>query len=150
MRYKRSRDEMKHIRRMVESGGKCKIITFIYDILYHGGDNVNNIEAIRNLFSDGYCYYFAKILQDAFPGGQICIAYPYGHIVYIYDGVPYDIDGISSAEFEEYIPIDQLGDAINDFRHIYGLSYNISKEEIKSIGEKWKKCNTPVYIKERG
>ena len=81
-------------------------------------------EALRHTFRAGYCYYFAKILEDAFPGGEICQAYPYGHIVYVYDGIPYDINGICDYDVsdEDFIPISKID--INDFKHN-------EKEEIK-------------------
>lgn len=146
MKSRRSKEELTQIRKGVEAGGKCKILTFIYDILYHGGVNYGSMEIIHRLFADGYCYYFAKMLEDAFPGGQICIAYPFGHILYVYEGVPYDIDGISSSEYEELIPIEFLGEAINDFRHIYQQDYKITKEEIDAIGKKWKEHHQPIKL----
>jgi hypothetical protein len=133
----RCQEEIDFINQFVNLKGDEKVITFIADILFHNGNDIEKSNVISNLFSNGYCYYFAKILQDAFPGGEICICYPYGHIVYIYNNIAYDIDGISSAEYEMYIPISRLGEAINDFRHIEGKSYNISKEEIEKIKEDW-------------
>lgn len=34
---------------------------------------------VQQLFENGFCYYFAKILKDAFPGGELCIPWPIGH-----------------------------------------------------------------------
>ncbi len=68
------------------------------------------------LFSKGYCYYFALMLNDAFPGGQICWAAPHDHIVYLYDSVPYDIDGICDKECS-FLPVDMLGDVLECYRH---------------------------------
>lgn len=89
------------------------------------------------------------MLEDAFPGGKICIAYPFGHILYVYNGVPYDIDGISVSEYEELIPIEFLGEAINDFRHIYRQNYKITKDEIDAIGVAWKEQYQPIELKRR-
>lgn len=102
--------------------GDKNILSFIGKILYHSG--VENLQVIYDLFIQGYCYYFAKILEDAFPGGEICQAYPYGHIVYVYDGIPYDINGICDYDVsdEDFIPISKID--INDFKHN-------EKEEIK-------------------
>lgn len=36
-----------------------------------------SVETIRSLFEAGYCYYFAKMLEDAFPGGVACLCYPF-------------------------------------------------------------------------
>lgn len=135
------------IKKQCKYGVNKTIITFIADVLFHNTPGVtdeNSIESIRSLFASGYCYYFAKMLQDAFPGGKICICYPYGHIVYIYDDVAYDIDGVSTAEYEMYIPAEQFGEAINDFRHIQGKDYGITKEELTSIGDNWKKYHQPI------
>ena len=97
------------------SKGDKKILRFIGKILYHSG--AENLQVIYDLFIQGYCYYFAKILKDAFPGGKICQAYPYGHIVYVYDGIPYDINGICDYDVsdEDFIPISKIN--INDFKH---------------------------------
>lgn len=54
-------------------------------------------EIIQQLFENGYCYYFAKILKDVFPGGELCIPWPIGHFVYKYNDKYWDISG-------EYIP----------------------------------------------
>lgn len=137
----RLQEELDFINEQVSLGGKKEVLTFIADILFHSGNDFDKTETIRSLFANGYCYYFSKMLQDAFPGGKICLCYPYGHIAYIYDSVAYDIDGISSAETDMYIPIEELGEAINDFRHIEGKEYLTTKEEVISIGENWKKKN---------
>ncbi len=90
------------------------VLTFIGNILYHNG--VDNADTIVTLFSCGYCYYFAKMLQDGFPGGEICQASPYPHIVYVLDGIPYDIQGLCDLEYDELIPIEKLDD-LESFRH---------------------------------
>jgi hypothetical protein len=47
----------------------------------------------QRLFENGFCYYFAKILQDAFPGGELYIPWPIGHFVYKYNDAYWDISG---------------------------------------------------------
>lgn len=143
-------NKLKWIKQQTEDGADEAIITFISNILFHHVANVedsNSIESIRSLFADGYCYYFAKMLQDAFPGGRICFCYPYGHIVYIYNQIAYDIDGISTAEYELYIPIEQFGEAINDFRHIEGNDYCITKEELIAVADNWQTYHKPIIVK---
>lgn len=58
-------------------GGDPKVIEFISDVLFHGVLRVttnDSVETIRSLFEAGYCYYFAKMLEDAFPGGsRVCV-----------------------------------------------------------------------------
>lgn len=105
----------------IHEGGDKRVIKFISEVLFHGAPEINPedaVESVRNLFEDGYCYYFARMLEDAFPGGVACLCYPFGHIVYIYEGIAYDINGISNSEHEYYIPISELGKAIDSFRHV--------------------------------
>ena len=44
-------------------------------------DKLNEKAARNSCF-----YYFAKILQAAYPGGQVCLALPKKHFVYKYAG----------------------------------------------------------------
>lgn len=74
-------------------------------------------EKIENLFSDGYCYYFAKMLQLAYPGGCICKPWPIGHFIYAYKDKYYDIRG-------EYVPTEHECECIIPFI----LPYFINEE----------------------
>lgn len=132
----------------IEMGGDPKVIGFISDILFHGTGGVSaedSIETIRNLFEAGYCYYMANMLKDAFPGGDICLCYPYGHIIYAYEGVAYDINGVSDAEYEMYIPAKIAGQVLFDFRHIPGMDYGATEDEIEALAEKCRRHNCEVY-----
>jgi len=93
---------------------KREIITFIADILYHGEDN----DSIRKLFTAGYCYYFAKILEDAF-GGEVCWHKEYSHIVWRDEnGCCYDIEGVFyDYEDDTIVPVSVLEDKLEFFRH---------------------------------
>ena len=51
-------------------------------------DKLNEKAARNSCF-----YYFAKILQAAYPGGQVCLAFPKKHFVYKYAGQVWDIEG---------------------------------------------------------
>lgn len=98
-----------------------EVLSFIESFsLSNGIDNYN--KAIYPLFASGYCYYFAKILEEAFKGykkGKLCLCCPYGHIVWMYNNVPYDISGVSDAESNLYIPLDYLSEQdILNFKHI--------------------------------
>lgn len=93
------------------------VITFIANFLYA---DKKGSETVYNLFAAGYCYYFAKILQEAFNRGEICWHRNHGHIVWRdTDGIAYDIGGV----FEDYneadlLPAEEsLGDMIVDFKH---------------------------------
>lgn len=138
------------IEQRIKMGGDQPVIQFISDILFHGAVGVSAedaIETTRNLFEAGYCYYMAEMLEDAFPGGQECLCYPYGHIVYVYEGVAYDINGVSDAEHEMYIPITELGNSVNNFRHIPipELNHDITEDEIYEIGIRCKKNGNFVH-----
>lgn len=50
--------------------------------------------------------------------------------MYVKNQIPYDVEGVYEGEAEMFIPISRLGDAINDFRHIDGVWYNITNQEI--------------------
>lgn len=59
----------------------------------------NIIEFIKRRFKtdckwlDGNCYYFALILKDRFPGGEIYYDVIYGHFVYGINGQYFDWSG---------------------------------------------------------
>lgn len=93
------------------------VITFISKFLYA---DERGIEAVYSLFSSGYCYYFAKLLQDAFNRGEICWHRNHSHIVWRDDdGIAYDIGGIFYDYNEgDLLPVNKsLGDMIVEFKH---------------------------------
>ena len=63
-----------------------EILEFIKDFR---GDNLNIpedskdkvVEFTVNKYTNGYCYYFAKILQAAFQRGEVVILAPHSHFV---------------------------------------------------------------------
>lgn len=135
------------VRDNVNFCGDLRIIEFIGGILFHGAAGisaVDSIETVRSLFENGYCYYFAKMLEEAFPGGTICVCYPYGHVVYVLDGVAYDIVGVSSAEYEMYIPISEFGPYKTDFMHVPNIDAVITEQQLVSIGENARRLQTYV------
>lgn len=116
----------------VECGGDKSIVEFIANFRFFAVRDVEYVqssETIRSLYENGYCYYFAKILEEAFPGGTICLCYPYGHIVYIYQEVAYDIGGVSDAENEYYVPISVVGKVTQIFKHVPGPTVIITEPE---------------------
>lgn len=46
----------------------------------------------------------------------MCLASPFGHIVYVQDDIPYDIDGVYDGEAIEFVPVDKID--LEGFRHI--------------------------------
>lgn len=97
-------------------------------------------ECVRHLFRSGYCYYFAKILAAAYPGGNVCLAYPFGHFVYYYNGKAYDIEGEYDGEAEAFVPEEFMTkDMLLDFMHLPNNPGSApSKEEIEEWYEKVK------------
>lgn len=125
-----------------------RIVSFIGQILFQQSSHIDeSTNTIRNLFSNGYCYYFAKILEDAFPGGELCICYPVNHIVYVYEGVAYDINGISNALCECCIPVKEFGRGVDDFRHIPDQEYNMPDNEEATIYLRCKENDLFVHAK---
>lgn len=144
---KLNEEKEKFISQNCTLGADKAVITFISNILFHGVYGVSvtdSVESIRNLFEAGYCYYFAKILEEAFPNGMVCLCYPYGHIIYAYKGYAYDITGVSDAEYDMYIPVAEIGQSIEDFMR-RGVSFNCTEAQLDEIGKNAKMNHS--YIK---
>ena len=85
----------------------------------------------RKLFTMGFCWHFAKMLQATFNRGDVCIAFPIGHFVWVdTDGVAYDIDGVDITNCDCYIPEQYLKDELINFKHIPGESIQSSTNDI--------------------
>ena len=84
---------------------------------------------IVRLFTEGFCYYFAIILKEAYPGGTVCLLKGHGHIVYLYQGKFYDITGELTNRRNKYIPVEYFGEFINDFKQNY-IGGGITKAEL--------------------
>ena len=77
---------------------------------------------IIRLFVDGYCYHFAKILENAYPYGKVCKTWPMNHFVYKYNNKYYDIEG-------EYVPNEHGCIALIPFE----MPYFIDKTYMKHV-----------------
>lgn len=107
-----------------------QVLYFIADFINHSG----NDEIMQNLFHNGYCYYFAHMLKVAFQRGNVCLAAPYGHFVWVDEnGVPYDIEGVNITEAEYYIPEKFMGEMVKDFLHIRNVSYKATKDDVANL-----------------
>lgn len=104
------------------------ILKFISDFVFHS-DSKSTI----NLFSQGYCYHFAQILNVMFDGGEICWVAPYSHIIWLKDNIPYDINGVYNGESTKFIPISFLGHCLEDFKHTPDIYHITSKTDIDNI-----------------
>lgn len=104
-------------------------------ILEYIEDFVNNSDSTNtiHLFTNGYCYAFAQILQATFGNGEICWVAPYSHIVWVYDNIPYDINGIYQGESTMFIPESYLGESITGFKHLPGYLDTTTKDDIDKI-----------------
>ena len=54
---------------------------------------IKGFEKVQDHFLNGYCYHFAVILNDVFPGGQIGYDQIAGHFMYLYNNKYYDVSG---------------------------------------------------------
>jgi len=119
----------KYIKSQVDRHPKVRkdVLSFIYDIDNKSTQYDSNIKEkiyffrtpAEIMFADGYCYYFALILKDAF-GGSIMWHKNHGHIVWMDENkICYDIYGV----FDDYgegdiVPISELGEKLIYFKHI--------------------------------
>lgn len=116
-----------------------KILWFVANFVYAQG--YNNADCISNQFRAGYCLHFAIILKNMFKEGEICWCAPFGHIAYVQDGIPYDIEGVCTSDCEYYIPISYIKEGIRDFVRIPGVGFNASEEYIQDAIRRYKQDN---------
>lgn len=116
-----------------------QILYFIANFIYHNGIEAESI--IMDQFRAGYCLHFAMILSEMFKSGEVCWCAPFGHMVYVHNGIPYDIEGVNDSDCDYYIPISYIKKGIKDFMHVPGVSFNASEEYIQNAIKKYKKDN---------
>lgn len=105
------------------------VLTFIANFVFH-----SDAKSTINLFSQGYCYHFATILKSIYQKGEVCWVAPYSHLIWLYNDVPYDINGVYSGESRTFIPEEFLGSQINDFTHIpNNQNYSTTKKDVDAI-----------------
>ena len=117
-----------------------KILWFIANFIFHQNNTNNSVDVIINQFRAGYCLHFAMMLKCLF-GGEIYWAAPFGHMVYMHDGIPYDIEGVNTSDCEHYIPIKYIEDGIKDFTRVPGDYFNASENFIQECMNNYKKDN---------
>jgi hypothetical protein len=87
------------------------------------------IDIVAKVFSQGYCYYFAIMLKEAFNRGEICMTIDNAHVVWVDDdNVAYDINGVFNWYPDtcnkdnfwngELIPVEKIPNYIESFKHI--------------------------------
>lgn len=120
------------------------VLYFIADFLYCGSSEEEALcraNILYRTFRCGYCYYFAHMLKNAFQHGEVCWAVSFGHFIWQYNEVQYDIEGVYCGEATMFIPELYMGETINDFRHIRNNSHNTTAEEMSNIIKLWTNRN---------
>lgn len=105
------------------------------------------VEYAINKYTNGYCYFFAKMLQAAFQRGEVVILAPHSHLVWRdTDGKLYDITGeVSERDYEDFecqIEEGYLGDALKDFLCRENYYNNTTWDEIVQLINEAKKRNS--------
>lgn len=110
--------------------------------------------SIEQFFANGYCYYFAMMLQSVFLHGEIVWLAPYAHIAWRdkQTGIVYDINGIYDVDASDVayvIPVEFAEKVCNEFctfcRHIPGRTCNLSSDDIRNICRLWCLMNHVEY-----
>ena len=139
---------------------KLDILDFIKNFRTKEGEFDKKTEGnVCHLFTDGYCYYFAKILEEAYPGGTICKPWPIGHFIYRYNDKYYDIDGeyiLEQHDCEIPIPfelpffIDEKFMQIHKMDYLHNIDYHNTKvDEVRNYelyGVTLDKTETTVLV----
>ena len=97
-----------------------KVLSFIGGMHDKATDCVE-VDSLYNVFENGYCYYFAQILNLAFPKmGEVFWIRNRGHFVWKSNlsNICYDISGIYiDYEDGDLIKIERIGALLKDFKH---------------------------------
>lgn len=106
------------------------ILTFIWKFVDHTGGGARARQTVISLFESGYCYYFAKMLEDNFDGELMWVK-NVGHVVFMAEnGVAYDISGVYYDYDEtDLVPMSILGDAVEIFKH-GPVEFSMTEEDI--------------------
>lgn len=107
------------------------VINFIAAIKFRSS-SADYQEGVEDLFSNGYCYYFACMLKAAFDRGDVCWHNGYGHIVWVdTNDIAYDINGVfddhagvvrhGGGDRDQLVPLENITDPafkLDTFKHI--------------------------------
>ena len=66
--------------------------------------DLKTINDFQDVFRVGYCWHFAHLLKNTFGDGEVCLAAPLYHFVWVYDNIAYDIYGQYNGLLKLYIP----------------------------------------------
>ena len=96
-----------------------KVLKFIDEFINCSTQNEEEREVICKTFTNGYCYYFAVMLKEAFGRGAVCWAAPHSHMAWVdTNGCPYDIEGVCATETDYFIPVHYMGHHLQGFMHV--------------------------------
>lgn len=150
MPYVRERWIEKHT---TKQNARADILGFIYDLTQN--KTASETTTIENFFANGYCYYFALMLKDAFGGSIRWVKYR-SHIVWedTENHVCYDVYGVFD-DYGEYdiVPIDVLGDELETFRHRgrdFEKNIDSLQKETQERVNKYEKANNHPITKFNG
>lgn len=116
-----------------------EVINFINGFIEKAEQLGINCDKFCQVFSSGYCLYFANMLKFAFDRGDVYILAPIGHVVWMDDdGKMYDIWGERDHGDEEaLVPISDSDSHVQDFKHINNVGPGITKEELQKLIKKY-------------
>lgn len=119
--------------------------------------DINTIDDFQNVFGAGYCWHFAHLLKNIFDGGEVCLAVPLYHFVWVYDNIAYDIYGQCNSMLKLYIPESYLTEGqLFEFKqinipfekHMPVESTPLSKKDYIALVEKYCKDTNQVFHSE--
>lgn len=111
-----------------------KVLSFVggmHDVATYNFED-DSIDSLYDVFENGYCYYFANILNLAFPAlGRIVWIRNRGHIVWQsnFSGICYDISGIYvDYKDGDLVEVGRLGNLLKDFQHTNRVYFSWNPE----------------------
>lgn len=111
-----------------------KVLSFIggmHDVATYNFEE-DSIDSLYDVYENGYCYYFANILNLAFPAlGRVVWIRNHGHIVWQsnFSGICYDISGIYvDYEDGDLVEVARLGNMLKDFQHTNRVYFSWNPE----------------------
>ena len=124
--------------------GDEKVMDFIHRFITLF-DRLTTTESnvVASVFSQGFCYYFAIILKEAFGCGDICITSDCTHVVWVYKNIAYDIGGVynkypRSANIGNFyngnlIPISMVPHYVDSYKHVIPGTTQKGMSEMKNV-----------------
>lgn len=100
-------------------GADVNAIEFISKWLFLFDDDSIEQEIVCDLFANGYCFYFAYLLQIELLYGEVKWQRMRGHIMWTYNDMPYDIYGVYDDSQVVMCSLYELEDKLDLFKHVY-------------------------------